>query len=53
MLLSSESCAVQRLFIRYATEAGWSYLSPEKALNLRRGATMTGKVRVPLNASIV
>jgi len=53
MPLGGERSAVQNPFLRYATEAGWSYLSPEEALNLRRGATMTGKVRVPLNASIV
>ena len=33
--------AVQNPFIRYAVEAGWTYLSPEEALNLRRGLTST------------
>ena len=37
MPLGTESTAVQRPFIRYAVEAGWTYLSPDEALNLRRG----------------
>lgn len=37
MSLGSESCAVQRPFIRYAVEAGWTYLSPIDALSLRNG----------------
>src|SRR5437867_7111068 len=37
MPLGNESGAVQRPFVRYAEEAGWTYLSPEEALNLRRG----------------
>jgi len=37
MSLGTESIAVQRPFIGYAIEAGWTYLSPEEALNLRRG----------------
>jgi len=39
MPLGTESIAVQRPFIGYAIEAGWTYLSPEEALNLRRGIT--------------
>jgi type I restriction enzyme R subunit len=37
MPLGSESNSVQRPFIRYAVEAGWKYLSPDEALNLRQG----------------
>jgi type I restriction enzyme R subunit len=37
MALGSEPGAVQRPFIRYAVEAGWKYLSPDEALNLRHG----------------
>jgi type I restriction enzyme R subunit len=37
MPLGSESSSVQRPFIRYAVEAGWTYLSPDEALNLRQG----------------
>jgi type I restriction enzyme R subunit len=37
MPLGSESSSVQRPFIRYAIEAGWTYLSPAEALNLRQG----------------
>lgn len=39
MILGSERGAVQNPFIRYADEAGWTYLSPEEALNHRRGLT--------------
>ena len=39
MPLGTESIAVQRPLIGYAIEAGWTYLSPEEALNLRRGIT--------------
>ncbi len=39
MPLGNESIAVQSPFVRYAVEAGWTYLSPEEALNLRRGIT--------------
>ena len=39
MAIGGERGAVQNPFIRYAEEAGWSYLSPEEALNLRRGLT--------------
>jgi type I restriction enzyme R subunit len=35
--LSSERGVVQNPLIRYATEAGWSYLSPDDALRLRQG----------------
>ena len=37
MPLGSESSSVQGPFIRYAVEAGWTYLSPDQALNLRQG----------------
>jgi type I restriction enzyme, R subunit len=37
MPLGCESNSVQRPFIRYAVEAGWTYLSPDQALNLRQG----------------
>jgi type I restriction enzyme R subunit len=37
MPLGSEGGSVQRPFVRYAEEAGWEYLSPEDAANLRRG----------------
>ena len=37
MPLGSECNSVQRPFVRYAVEAGWTYLSPDKALNLRQG----------------
>ena len=39
MPLGGERAAVQNPFLRYAEEAGWTYLSPEAALNLRRGIT--------------
>lgn len=37
MRLGSESSAVQRPFVRYAVEAGWAYLAPLKAVQLRHG----------------
>lgn len=39
MKLSGERGAVQNPLIRYATEAGWTYLSSDEALRLRRGET--------------
>jgi type I restriction enzyme R subunit len=39
MTIGGERAAVQNPFVRYAQEAGWSYLSPEQALDLRRGVT--------------
>ena len=39
MAIGGERGAVQNPFIRYAEAAGWSYLSPDDALNLRRGLT--------------
>ena len=39
MKIGGEKKAVQNPFARYAVEAGWTYLSPEEALNLRRGLT--------------
>jgi len=38
-LLVSERVSVQVHFLRYAKEAGWTALSPEPALDLRRGIT--------------
>jgi hypothetical protein len=35
--LSSERAVVQSPLVRYATEAGWTYIDPEDALRLRRG----------------
>jgi hypothetical protein len=35
--LSSERAVVQRPLVRYATEAGWTYIDPEEALRLRHG----------------
>src|ERR1039457_1271780 len=43
MPLGSESGSVQRPFVRYGVEAGWTYLSPDEALNLRQGG-ITGPV---------
>ncbi|HAE62736.1 MAG TPA: deoxyribonuclease HsdR [Eubacteriaceae bacterium] len=37
MVLGGERSSVQNPLIRYAVEAGWTYLSPEEALRLRRG----------------
>ena len=37
MTLGGERGAVQKPFVRYAIDAGWTYLSPEDVLNLRRG----------------
>jgi len=37
MRLGEEQGAVQNPFLRYAEEAGWTYLAPEEAQNLRRG----------------
>ncbi len=37
MTLSSERHTVQNPFLRYAQEAGWTYLPPEDALRLRGG----------------
>lgn len=39
MPLGSERAGVQNPLIRYAVEAGWTYLPPEEALRLRRGET--------------
>ena len=39
MPIGGERAAVQNPFLRYAEEAGWTYLSPEETLNLRRGIT--------------
>jgi type I restriction enzyme R subunit len=37
MPLGSERGAVQNPFLRYAVEAGWTYLTPDDALRLRPG----------------
>jgi type I restriction enzyme R subunit len=37
MPVGGEKTAVQNPFVKYATEAGWTYLSPHEADNLRRG----------------
>ncbi len=42
MSFGTEKTTVQNPFVRYATEAGWSYLAPEEALNLSRGITSPG-----------
>jgi type I restriction enzyme R subunit len=34
--LSSERAVVQSPLVRYATEAGWTYIDPEEAVRLRR-----------------
>jgi hypothetical protein len=39
MPIGSERSAVQNPFLRYAQEAVWTYLTPDKALDLRRGIT--------------
>src|SRR3990172_1895821 len=39
MSLSSEAAAVQYPMVRYATDIGWTYLSPDDAVRLRRGET--------------
>ena len=39
MSLRSERKYVQKPLVRYATEAGWTYLSPDDALRLRHGET--------------
>nr|WP_244880563.1 type I restriction endonuclease [Thermus parvatiensis] len=39
MPLGGERGAVQNPLIRYAVEAGWTYLPPDEALRLRRGET--------------
>jgi type I restriction enzyme R subunit len=36
---AGERSAVQNPFLRYAEEAGWTYLSPTEALDRRRGVT--------------
>src|SRR5208337_4728387 len=39
MALGGERASVQKPFVRYAIDSGWTYLAPEEALNLRRGLT--------------
>jgi type I restriction enzyme R subunit len=37
--LASEKKVVQESLVRYATEVGWAYISPDDAVRLRRGET--------------
>lgn len=37
--LGSERAAIQNPFLRYAEDAGWTYLPPAEAVRLRRGET--------------
>ena len=37
MPIGAERAAVQNPFVKYAVEAGWTYLSPDDALKFRRG----------------
>jgi type I restriction enzyme R subunit len=39
MGLGNERKSVQNPFLRYAVEAGWTYLPPPEATRLRRGET--------------
>ncbi len=39
MTIGGEKAAVQNPFLRYAQEAGWTYLTPDQALDLRRDLT--------------
>jgi type I restriction enzyme R subunit len=39
MPIGNEQAAVQNPFVRYAQEAGWVYLTPDEAVELRRGLT--------------
>ena len=39
MTLASEAEVVQYPLLRYATDVGWDYLSPDDAIRLRRGET--------------
>jgi hypothetical protein len=39
MSIGAERTAVQNPFLRYAQEAGWTYLPPDEATRLRRGET--------------
>lgn len=41
MTFGGERAAVQNPFIRYAVEAGWTYLPPDEALRLRGGIERT------------
>jgi type I restriction enzyme R subunit len=41
MPIGTEGAAVQRPFVRYAVEAGWTYLSPDDALRLRSGGVVS------------
>lgn len=47
MNFGSETGAVQNPFVRYAEEAGWTYLSPEEAINLRQGGINSPLLRIP------
>lgn len=39
VVLTTESKTVEEPLIKYAIKAGWEYVSPDEALNLRRGET--------------
>jgi len=52
MTLGGESRAVQRPFVRYAVEAGWSYLSPDEAFRMRNGGIMSPVLDVVLTAQL-
>ena len=38
-MLTTESTTVEKPLIKYAQKAGWTYISPEEALSLRKGET--------------
>jgi type I restriction enzyme R subunit len=48
MVIGGERAGVQSPFVRYATEAGWTYLSPEDALRLRSGGVISPVLDVVL-----
>ena len=47
MSLETEGIAVQNPLIRYATDAGWTYLRPEEALCLYRDMGSPLTTRAP------
>ena len=44
-VLTTESKTVEEPFIKYAEKAGWHYVPPAKALNLRRGESCIGRIK--------
>jgi type I restriction enzyme R subunit len=52
MILGSEPRAVQRPFVHYAVEAGWTYLSPIDALRLRNGGVTSPVLDTVLMAQL-